>query len=260
MEIPMVGNPNIDNLNYVPIDVDDANLLKGFDLDGEAPIANVAGDTTVYFRNLKSHLIHHIKEADYILGCVAWFTDKDIVDALCGTQGVAIVVQKEDFLRPDSIKKNSWPKFLRAQYERLPSLLQRQCFPGIVSALSYASDPELEPVRCVGNHNSSDNFTSPKMHHKFVVFAHLAEAFLWHWDDDLFDSEIVTPNLVVPYAVWTGSFNFTNNSTNSLENALYITDRLIVNAYYDEWSRIVALSEPLDWTSNWTTPQWRIGT
>jgi len=31
-------------------------------------------------------------------------------------------------------------------------------------------------------------------------------------------------------------------------------------AYYREWAHVLALSEPLDWTSEWCAPEWRIGT
>ena len=53
----------------------------------------------------------------------------------------------------------------------------------------------------------------------------------------------------VPRVVWTGSFNFTLNATNSFENAVVLHDPKIVNAFYQEWGQILALSEPLDSTS-----------
>lgn len=46
----------------------------------------------------------------------------------------------------------------------------------------------------------------------------------------------------------------------SFENALYITDMVIVNAYYQEFAQITALSESLNWFKDWVEPQWRIGT
>ena len=64
----------------------------------------------------------------------------------------------------------------------------------------------------------------------------------------------------VPYAVWTGSFNLTETAEKSLENALLIKNPKIVEAYYKEYGQICAMSEPLNWESNWIEPQWRIGT
>jgi len=38
-----------------------------------------------------------------------------------------------------------------------------------------------------------------------------------------------------PYAVWTGSFNFSANASRSLENAVYIEDAAIAGAYLQAW-------------------------
>ena len=65
---------------------------------------------------------------------------------------------------------------------------------------------------------------------------------------------------VVPYKVWTGSFNFTNNAERSFENAVVLEEPSIVQAYFKEFQQIAALSEPLDWESEWVEPEWRIGT
>jgi phosphatidylserine/phosphatidylglycerophosphate/cardiolipin synthase-like enzyme len=65
---------------------------------------------------------------------------------------------------------------------------------------------------------------------------------------------------LVPYEVCTGSFNFTYNATNSLENLICVKDKKITNAYYQELAQILAVSEPLDWTSKWCYPDWRLGT
>ncbi|HEY9640318.1 MAG TPA: hypothetical protein V6C57_07530 [Coleofasciculaceae cyanobacterium] len=65
--------------------------------------------------------------------------------------------------------------------------------------------------------------------------------------------------VIEPYAVWTGSFNMSENATKSLENAVYIQDKAIARAYYNEWAQIEALSEPLDWETAWSEPEWRVG-
>ena len=64
---------------------------------------------------------------------------------------------------------------------------------------------------------------------------------------------------MIPYAVWTGSFNLTKNASYSFENAIYTTDSEIVRAYYNEYGQIASMSEPLDWESDWIEPEWRIG-
>ena len=86
------------------------------------------------------------------------------------------------------------------------------------------------------------------MHNKFLVFCKTLKG------DEDGDREVI-----VPKSVWTGSFNFSKNATNSLENAVYIRDEKIAKAYFSEWSQIEGLSEPLDWESEWVAPEWRIG-
>ncbi len=62
-----------------------------------------------------------------------------------------------------------------------------------------------------------------------------------------------------PYAVWTGSYNFSYTASLSLENALVTSRREIVDAYFKEWGQVVALSQPLNWRAPWVAPQWRVG-
>ncbi|WP_202972284.1 phospholipase D-like domain-containing protein [Vibrio parahaemolyticus] len=91
----------------------------------------------------------------------------------------------------------------------------------------------------------------PSMHNKFLIFANVQE---------IQNSFGHTHNKVTPYGVWIGSFNLTKNASMSLENALYITEPDIVDAYFKEYGQIAAMSEKLDWTTDWAAPQWRIGT
>jgi phosphatidylserine/phosphatidylglycerophosphate/cardiolipin synthase-like enzyme len=85
------------------------------------------------------------------------------------------------------------------------------------------------------------------MHNKFVLFCNVKEA-----EGDGFPE-------ITPYAVWTGSFNFSKNATFSFENAVVLTDQAVVQSYYREWGQILALSEPLNWEDPWCAPEWRIG-
>ena len=87
------------------------------------------------------------------------------------------------------------------------------------------------------------------MHNKFLVFCDT------HEEGKNLDYRFE----VKPYAVWTGSFNLTKNAAMSLENGLLLTDCSVVAAYFREWEQILALSEPLDWTTDWAEPEWRIG-
>lgn len=209
-------------------------------------------EVTCYFRDLREHLIEHISEAEIVLGCVAWLTDRHILKALAHvSRGVNIVVQKEDFLRPDIGSRSDFKDRLCAQYAELHPATDRQWCGTVLEGMSFCADPTIEAVRCVGNYNTAKLPAFPRMHHKFLVFCRQGiEPLDWHdeWP------------CIKPYAVWTGSFNLTENAAASFENALYITIPAIVQAYYEEWGWIEALSEPLNWDSAWIAPEWRIGT
>lgn len=193
----------------------------------------------VYFKNIKDVLCDKIKQAELIVGCVAWLTDTDILKALAKTRA-SIIVQKEDFLRPDS--HNDGKNHLRTLYDAIESNCERFLFQDtILPKMSYCGDPCLGGIRCVGNHNSDKNPAHPRMHNKFIVFCKIAK------------------HKIEPQSVWTGSFNFTNNAGSSLENAVLLKNKKIAMAYLKEFGQIAALSEPLDWQSKWMAPEWRLG-
>ena len=187
----------------------------------------------VYFRNLETHLIKHIEQADAILGCIAWLTSGSILDVLATKEVVSLVVQKEDFLRPDMGAKSNWKNWLKSKYSALNCKIERYNFiDNIISRLSVCSDPTLDPIRCVGNCNQDKVPAFPRMHNKFIIFAKLLNV---SEDEDEENSDFIK---VVPYAVWTGSFNLTKNAGRSLENALFIKDPEVVRAYYEEYGQI----------------------
>jgi len=173
----------------------------------------------VYFKDIAKHLITHINKADYIVGCVAWLSYKPILAALARRRGVSIVVQKEDYLNHDVE--------LRGLYDDLVPL-NLQIFEDTIDFFDF----DIDPVRCAGTCYAGKIL--PRCHHKFLLFC-----------DDL-----------EPYAVWTGSFNFTYNATRSLENAVVLEDPLVVKAYYREYQRVLLISEPLDWQERSLEPEW----
>jgi len=237
---------------------DNLQRLRISDADDRAgvPLSNYNAKSqdekiSVYFRDLESHLIEYIQEADIVLGCVAWLTSEPILKALAHLKGVSIIVQKEDFLRPDLTHRPNWTRRLRTLYKNLPDTLDRYSIHGTLNGMSCAGDPSIDPVRCVGNYNSEKKPAFPRSHHKFVLFCELLVPSEEH---DFGDADYI------PYAVWTGSFNFTETASRSFENALVLRDPAIVQAFYEEYSQVAALSEPLDWEAEWSEPEWRIGT
>jgi hypothetical protein len=243
-------------LQSLPVDLN--SLMIDTDEVGKRPLSDHSttstdGLTVAHFRDLESRLVGLISHADAVVGCVAWLTSEPILAALAAVQAVSIVVQKEDFLRPDISRRPRWSRHLRELYDRLPATLDRYMDSiGILGGMSYCGDSTIEAVRCVGNHNRDHHPAWPRSHHKFVVFCRLER----NSGHEPRDWSACRP---VPYAVWTGSFNFTANATRSFENAIYSRDPAIVAAYFEEWSQVCALSERLDWSSDWVEPEWRIG-
>lgn len=213
---------------------------------------------SVYFKNQIEYLIEHIKKADIVIGCVAWLTNYEVLNALKHVpKGCKIIVQKEDFLRPDDNKNNKNQLYniynsikpLKYHFSDKLSILTNT----VLDEISIMGHPQGydEAIRCCGNYNKDKNPAFPRMHNKFLVFCMLEEKY-----DDRFKGLM---NMLTPYGVWTGSLNLTHNSMNSLENGLYITENEIVKAYVQEWANIMAISEELNWDSVWSTSDQRIG-
>jgi len=230
--------------------------LENYNLEGVGEIQDnsVHDDcgVSVYFRDIETKLIEHITRANAVFGAVAWLTSPEILDALSLPEQVQIIVQKEDFLRPDQDDQSGdeWKKLLHSKYSKLKFTIPRGDFDHwILGATTMDNIYPLDPVRCAGCHNIAKKSAFPRMHNKFLVFANIEQG----------DDGGCPFYIIEPYAVWTGSFNFSKNATNSLENALYITNNNIVEAYFKEYTQIAAISEKLDWTSSWISPEWYIG-
>lgn len=272
----------IENLNAAFIRQDDGYA----DLYGELQDYSTLGvdaKTQVFFRNLEDHLIEYIDSSDIVLGCVAWFTNEKILQALAKKEGVSFIVQKEDFLKPDIGTTSNWKKHLHQLYSNLPRSLDRRDFHWTVLGLLQCNpDSLIDPVRCVGNYNRTKQPAFPRSHHKFAIFCRYikncccktclkikkdrSETFndgtpmYYHCIKCLHEGNKSEKSHIQPYAVWTGSFNFTKNACVSFENAVILKDPKISYAFYKEYTQIAAISEPLDWSAQWINPEWAIQT
>lgn len=238
---------NLVDLKTLGIDCADGGWVP--QEDNSATVGNVS----VFFRDQDTALINELKTAKFVLGAVAWLTSQPVLEALSNVDyGCAMVVQKEDFLRPEySTPATAYRAKLRHAYSKLHADLPRYSLPGIAGGLSVACDPSVEPVRCVGNFNREKRPAMPRMHNKFLVLCDVCIPDEKHPD---------AHTVVKPVSVWTGSMNLTYNATLSFENSVLIKDSEIACAYAEEWAQIFALSEPLDWESDWVAPEYRIGT
>jgi hypothetical protein len=241
-------NTNLHRLSIV-VDGGPPQVLKDHSTKMDSPHFDTV---EAIFRNQEDRLIDFIKtfENGAIFGCVAWLTSVPILKALGKCKNVQIIVQKEDFLRPDIDTKNvdKWKSELWKLYSNIKCDIERHQFREPMGNLSICGDPTVDGIRCVGNHNFEKKPAFPRAHHKFLVFCQFSEEVKGY----------------IPVALWTGSFNFTKNATNSFENVLYFTDasggNVIIDAFLNEHHQLFALSEPLNWDEVWTTPEFRIGT
>lgn len=239
----------MDNVNLHDIDIVSAESSE----DGKQKNNNIiTPEIECYFKDIENIVCEKISKADVVIGCVAWLTNKHIIDSLRKVKhGVSIIVQKEDFLRPDT-KTNTKQNLYDAYTSIKPYVvgLQKQVKTNtIVDTLSTnsISDSNTSAIRCVGNYNVDKKISWPRMHNKFLIFCKHREN-----DEDGYT--------IKPYAVWTGSLNMTETSMRSFENGVCIKNRQITKAYLNEWAQIFALSEPLNWEKDWCAPEFRIGT
>lgn len=238
-----------------------ADQLTAREFSYRSSVTSDKSEISAYFRDLEIHLTQKIKEYPIVVGCVAWLTNERIISALSKKSRVSLIIQKEDFLRPDT---GSWSgQKLRKLYESLPPGPAHdfdQHWGDFIEELNQCAVWDAEPIRWMGNFNTEKHPAFPRMHNKFLVFCDMESvkgpAFDGHGDEEF--------SSVVPKAVWTGSFNMTDNAVRSLENAVFIKDASISKTYFDEWQHIFSLSEPIkceNWERKWHPPQWfRVGT
>jgi hypothetical protein len=165
------------NLNNLKI-----NNSNGEDIDlynNNKSIQNCKFDIfEVFFKDLENELIKKINEFknDIIFGSVAWLTSINILKALSKCNNVQIIIQKEDFLRPDlniTINNSEWKQNLRKYYNNISCSMFRMDFNEPIQDLSIFADSyhyPVESIRCVGNYNRDKNPAFPRAHNKFLVF------------------------------------------------------------------------------------------
>lgn len=194
------------------------------------------GVATAHFGQLRRPLLQFIDGSEIIVGCVAWLTERYILEALAA-RPVALVVQKENWWK----KADARGKALAQRYAALTGGLSASAFPEPLATKTFRGKPVpndavLVPLACVGFGGASHH--SPLMHHKFIVRC------------------VMGPDGVLePVAVWTGSQNFSANSDNSFENAVEIHDPRIAAAYLAEFALMASLSEPMNWRLSRPNPK-----
>lgn len=224
----------------------------------------------VIFRNQEEELVKLIDSRQtpggFICGAVAWLTSEPILKALARAHkrhiDVFIIVQKEDFLRPDDVNVDEFKTKLRKLYDALGTIqfhgehdfnniIAQGLYPflkesvGTIRFDEETDDVSTSTVRCLGN-DTRGLPSSPRMHNKFILFGREAEEGT-PWKP--YEAEIV----------WTGSYNMSKNATLSFENVVVLTNKEIAQMYLNEFALMYVLTEKLDWESKWMAPNNFIG-
>ena len=193
-------------------------------------------NTRAVFRNHAGEIIRLIQEHDWVIGCVAWFTDISVLETIKNNnKKCLIVLNKEDWLRSGS----------GDNMRKVVNLYQTIAETSFL--LDYYGNGQEDPgdvygaFRLMGVIGGKQR---PLMHNKFLLFV---------------DSGEYSHHNV--QTLWTGSFNITKNGSRSFENAL-ILDRKgdghheIIEAYYDEFHQILKFSERIDYASTHVNPEY----
>src|SRR5271165_4528894 len=95
--------------------------------------STISGNVWVVFKDLAHELVKliHRPEVEVVVGCVAWLTHPKILEAL-SEQPASVMVQKEDFLRPDDDMNKA---DLRIAYKKIRGLYRWDCQP-LLSSMS----------------------------------------------------------------------------------------------------------------------------
>jgi hypothetical protein len=197
--------------------------------------------TSVYFRDLEDSLIEKIKQYPVVIGCVAWLTNPRILEALSTRERVSIIIQKEDFLRPDT---GSWSgEKLRMMYARLPCGVSHpycsaEDWGDLIMRLNYNGSWESEPVRWMGEFNTKKSPAFPRLHNKFLVFCETYEYSYEHTDDDNeYDDD---GNWIVP------AYSFDEAGVLQVENKIVPGDAVVPQVAALAFERVKQLAASID--------------
>lgn len=112
------------------------NIIKSGNIEWKRLTSFQHENITVYFYDLEEALVKYISESKICVGCVAWLSNERILKSLSNCSLVSIIIQKEDFLRPDKtgvqlnwrVKQDPWKTKLRKLYDSLPKGISLEQF------------------------------------------------------------------------------------------------------------------------------------
>ena len=250
------------HMDRTPLDL---NKLLVAELPGPHPHGGVSGAVEVVSCNHKAKLLELFAEGRasnlVCVGALYRLTEPELLEAMT-TVATSVVVQKERnwWAGRDPSPRPGWQDLLRVDYDAVAAsgehndLFQRQNCPEPLGSRGLLGDQHLAGIRCFGQiNNGGGEQQSPILHEKFLVFSELNFRPEPSPPDAMYDDGQVDWK---PKLVWTGSYNPTRLANRSLESTLVIRDERIATLFLHKWACIMALSEPLDWTSDSVQPEW----
>lgn len=170
-----------------------------------------------------------------ILGMMAWLSNERILECLIEhAKRVLFIVNDDDY--------TNWRKTLTL-YDLLPKFEEplHSAFFGSKSLLRALDRDNLgnkydkctfETVRCFGNASFNSKSVSSLMHNKVMIFCD---------EKRLPGGKIVE----MPTSFINGSFNFTGNAPNNIENACWINSKKGAENFLHQFSIIMSHSRPI---------------
>ncbi len=210
----------------------------------------ISNDVHICFNNIENIIIDKINKYDVIIGCVAWITNKNILNALLQKSTVMIVVQEEDYLLPDNntiFYKNSNKRWIRDLYTKLQNCNKYEYNIRHKLGINIYSSSQIAGVRRYGLMRHDSNVTYAKMHNKFIIGLNLVDSKKLRWSNS--DKDLT--NFITSGEVITGSYNYTYSGSCSLENIICLTDINVLNAYFKQFGDIYVNSYELNFPSPW---------
>lgn len=188
----------------------------------------VTAEVECHFRDLKQVLLNELSQYEIAIGCVAWISDHDILQGLTEKDSVIILDSK---IHKMGKKLESLYGQLRGNKQAVYDLLLNG-----LNSENYLHNTHPDKTIHLGSFADTWNFEGGLyavdgfyrfMHHKFLIMAR--------------DTGFICPRCyrgIYQTVVWTGSFNFTKNANNGLENAVIIRDPYISASYLYEFMEI----------------------
>lgn len=180
-------------------------------------------DTTVYFDDMKEHFLDCIRSHDAAFCAVYSLTDQPIIDALADLERVSVLV--------DERQKSQYCNYSRLEkHEGIPAY-GSDCIEVYSSGSDYTHvryDP-LEALTFVTpTQQEKDSTGHESFHTKFCVFASVEK----HKSSS---EDSWTEHIIIPRAIWVGSYNPTPTGNRSIQSAVLLRSRLVVLAFMSEY-------------------------